>query len=226
MEALLLGLGIGIAAGVSPGPMLTLTLTATLERGFGAGLRIAVGPLLSDLPVVILSLGVLAAVPQGFLGAIGLAGGVFVVTLGVDAVRKGARSDLELRPLDPSEGPAPSVDLVKGALVNLLNPNPWLFWLAVGGPQSVGLWRDASPLHAVGFVALFYVGLVGSKVLIAAVAARGRHRLTGPWYRRILVACGVALVALGILLMVDGWNRLQNEPTTVTTTAGIGQGIR
>ena len=79
MEALLFGLGIGIAAGVSPGPLLTLTLTATLERGFGAGLRIAVGPLISDLPVVILSLGVLAAVPESFLGSIGLVGGAFVV---------------------------------------------------------------------------------------------------------------------------------------------------
>lgn len=208
MEALWLGLGLGLAAGVSPGPLLTLTLTSTLERGFAAGLRVAVAPLLGDLPVVVLSLGALAAAPEGFLGAIGLVGGLFVVYLGLDGLRKSAT------PLALGGGQAisPAVDLWRGALVNLLNPNPWLFWLTVGGPRSVSLWRDESPLLAVGFFALFYTGLVGSKIALAALAARGRRRLAGPWYRRILVGCGLLLILFGGLLGYDGWQRLMARP--------------
>lgn len=221
MELVLLGLSLGLAAGVSPGPLLTLTLTATLERGFGAGLRVAIAPLLSDLPVVVLSLGVLAAVPTSFLGSLALFGGAFVVYLGIDALRKGSDSSLVLpTQVDPDAEPA-SVDLVRGALVNVLNPNPWIFWLTVGAPQTVGLWRGHSPWHAVTFVTLFYVGLVGSKVVIAAAAARGRRRLAGPWYRRLLMGCGVALVALGVVLMADGWRRLRAEPEPEVDGASV-----
>ena len=35
-----MGLGLGLAAGISPGPLLALLISSTLERGFGAGLRV------------------------------------------------------------------------------------------------------------------------------------------------------------------------------------------
>jgi len=46
-----MGLGLGLAAGASPGPLLTLVVSSTLARGFGAGLRVALAPVLTDAPI-------------------------------------------------------------------------------------------------------------------------------------------------------------------------------
>lgn len=204
LEALALGLGIGLAAGVSPGPLLTLTLSATLERGFGAGLRVASAPLFSDLPILVICFGLLSQISETFLGGVGLIGGAFVIFLGFDAVAKARK------PLGTSDSAeeGPPRDLLRASVMNFFNPNPWIFWITVGGPQVVLLWRESSPWAALGFCALFYVGLVGVKVLIVAAVARGRRHLDGPWYRRLLMACGGLLWVFGLLLAYDGWQRL------------------
>ena len=64
MTYLLTGLTLGFAAGISPGPLMTLVITRTLERGLGAGLRVAVAPLLTDLPIIAASLIFFAALPS------------------------------------------------------------------------------------------------------------------------------------------------------------------
>jgi threonine/homoserine/homoserine lactone efflux protein len=201
MEMLAIGLGIGLASGVSPGPLLTLVLTATLERGFGAGLRVASAPLVTDLPIIAACLVVLRSVPEVFLVAVTLAGGVFVVYVGIKTAL-GARQWGEESVDKPVERPA-SRDLWHGALVNVLSPHPWIFWLGVGVPAILSLWARSAVL-AVGYVFFFFVGLVGSKTAIAGVVVRSRHHLGQRWYQVVLVACGVALMAFGVLLLVRG----------------------
>ena len=41
MTELAAGLSIGLGAGLTPGPLLTLVFTSSIERGFGAGFRVA-----------------------------------------------------------------------------------------------------------------------------------------------------------------------------------------
>jgi threonine/homoserine/homoserine lactone efflux protein len=199
VEALLIGLGIGLGAGVSPGPLLTLVISSTLERGFGAGLRVAAAPLVTDLPVIAVTLWLLGRLGDGFLISLALLGGVVVIAVGLETAWKAWRPRAET----PGEGPPKAHDLWRGALVNILSPHPWIFWLTLLGPQAVGLWRQQPPI-AVGFVALFYVGLVGSKIAIAWAVARGRRHLQGRWYRIILALCAGLLIVLGVLLIAQG----------------------
>ena len=91
--------------------------------------------------------------------------------------------------------------------VNLLNPHPWIFWITVQGPILVGAWRR-SPSSAVAFVASFYLAIVGSKVAIAWLVARGRHSLNENWYRRLLVVCGLLLIGMGALLIAQAMLRV------------------
>jgi threonine/homoserine/homoserine lactone efflux protein len=56
MELTLLGIGLGLAAGASPGPLSALLVAVSVDRGFPAGARVAMAPLLSDAPIVVLSL--------------------------------------------------------------------------------------------------------------------------------------------------------------------------
>lgn len=200
MSSLLLAATLGLGSGLSPGPLLTLVIKATLERGFMAGARVASAPLVTDLPIIVVSVFFLTRIPDSALSGISVVGGVFVVYLGVDAVA----AALKAAPAADAGPDVPAArDLWQGALVNILSPHPWLAWLSVLGPLTLDLWHQSRVL-AGAFVALFYAGLIGSKVAIAAAVARGRRHLRGRWYRAALLACGLTLVVLGLLLFTHG----------------------
>ncbi len=202
MQELSIALGIGLAAGISPGPLLTLMISATLERGFGAGLRVACAPLVSDLPIVVASIWMLSRVPETFLTGVTIIGGLFVIFIGLETLSSCRKT------FDPRAAAVDGArDLWRAALVNMLNPHAWIFWLSVGVPLTLKLWHR-SPALAAGWVAAFYCGLVGSKIVLAWIVAKGRKRLNQRWYRGVLALCGVALIVLGGLLCwqgVRGW---------------------
>lgn len=194
MEALLVGLGLGLSGGLAPGPLHRLILTTSLQRGFAAGSRIAVAPLLTDAPIVALTVAVVGALPGGVVRGLTIAGGAFLVYLGVQTMREAA---------DPMLAGAVTAaqDYRRGVVANLLNPHPWLFWVAVGAPTLVGFWRE-SAAAAVAFVVGFYLLLVGSKVAFAFAVARGAQMVSAPVQRRLIVAGGVILVGLGVFIAV------------------------
>lgn len=198
MELTLLGSGLGLAAGLSPGPLLTLLIAVSIERGFPAGARVALAPLLTDAPIVVLSLLLLKDLPTSFLGALTLLGGLFVAHLGLRSLRQRDPA----APADETPSAA-ARDLWHGAVVNFLNPHPWIFWIGVGAPTLVSGWR-LNPLDAVGYLVGFYVCIVGSKILLAWLAAQGGQTLRGPWFSRTLRLCGALLLFLGVVLCYRG----------------------
>ena len=195
MRELLLGIALGLGAGISPGPLLGLVLTSTLKRGFGAGVRVALAPLLTDAPIVLLSLFVLESLPAPAVRALGVAGGAYVIYLGTQALR-GART----AELSAARNASSRRDILRGALVNALSPHPWLFWLSAGGPLLVKAWGDA-PVRGVMFLVGFYGLLVGTKIVVALAAAAGRQRMSERWYQLALLAAGVLLSVAGALLI-------------------------
>lgn len=193
MDAVALGLALGLGAGLAPGPLTAVMVAATLDRGFAAGARIAFAPLVTDVPIVALCVLVLQGLPDEVLAGLSIAGAVFVAYLALDAARAPASTPARAR-----------TDLRRGALVNALSPHPWLFWITVGGPILADA-ADSSIAAAAGFVAAFYVLLVGSKIAIAGLVAAGRR---DSWRRAVRpISAGLlALAAVGLL--VDGISRL------------------
>lgn len=198
-SVLLLGLGLGLAAGVSPGPLMTLVVTAALRRGLGAGARVALAPLVTDLPVILLCVTVLAALNEAFLRGITTAGALFVAFLGWRTLAEAGAATLAVAAAEPRQR-----DLLEGVVVNILSPHPWLFWMAVGGPILLRAWQ-ASPVAGVLFVAGFYAVLVGSKLALAWLVAHGRERLARHWQRRLMAACGLLLWLFAGLLLWQAW---------------------
>jgi threonine/homoserine/homoserine lactone efflux protein len=122
-----------------------------------------------------------------------LAGAVVVAHLALDAL-----------PARPASAARPVSDLRRGALVNVLSPHPWLFWITVGGPLLVDA-ADRSIALAAGFAGAFYVLLVGTKVALAGLVAAGRRASWARAFRPVSVALlGLAAIAL----LVDGIARL------------------
>lgn len=196
---LLLGLGLGLAAGVSPGPLMALVVTASLKGGMGAGGRVALAPLVTDLPVILLCVTFLAALPAPFLRGLTVLGALLVLYLGLRTLAE-ARSAT----LGTDAATAGGRDLWRGVLVNALSPHPWLFWMAVGGPLLLDAWYR-HPARGMAFVAAFYGMLVGSKLALAWLVSRGREGLARHWQRRIMAACGLLLLVFALLLFRDAW---------------------
>jgi len=212
VQFVLAGLALGLGAGLAPGPLMALVVTTVLASGFRAGVRVAFSPLVTDAVVITVSVLVVGALPDRATAALGVAGGLYVVWLGIEALRErpvavedpvvddavedGAAS---ASGADRRTGPDP---LRRGALLNLLSPHPWVFWLAVGGPLLVAAWTE-SPLAAVGFLLAFYLLLVGCKVLLAAAVAGGRRRLSERGLRIAHIAAGALLLLTGVVLVIQ-----------------------
>lgn len=190
------GIVFGLSAGLAPGPLLTLVLTETLQHGSRAGIRVAFAPLITDLPIVILSLFMIARLAGSplVMGMISLLGAGFVAYLGYETFfsREAAQA-----------GAGESIrSLRKGVIANLLNPHPYLFWMTVGSPMVIRS-LHVGMLGAGSFVAGFYVFLVGSKVILSLLAGRARHLLKGRAYRLCMMALGVILWLFAVALARD-----------------------
>jgi threonine/homoserine/homoserine lactone efflux protein len=194
---LFMGLVLGLSAGLAPGPLLTLVVSETLRYHVGAGIRVALAPLISDLPIVVVSVGLLSTMAgfEAILGGISLMGAVVVFRMGVHGLKTRA---LVIEPEVSGRNA-----LVKGVLVNVLSPHPYLFWISVGAPL-VHRAMDVSLAAAMAFIAGFYLLLVGSKVVVALAVGRSRTVIKGRAYVLIMRGLGLALCLLALVLVKDG----------------------
>jgi len=201
---LLSGLLLGLSAGLAPGPLLTLVVSETLQHGSRAGARVALAPLVTDLPIIVLTLLAVERLSrfQPLLAAISCLGGLVVLFLAYQILRIRAPGRIQ-----DIAAPAPR-SLRKGVAVNLLSPHPWLFWFSVGAPLLIKAAAE-SPASAAGFVAIFYLLLVGSKLVLARALGRWRSLLGGPAYLWTMRCLGLLLVFLALLLFRDGYTLLR-----------------
>lgn len=201
MEATVTSLGAGIvfglSAGFSPGPLLTLVISQTIRHGIREGAKVALSPLITDLPIILLSLAFLTRLTgfNSMLGIISLAGGVVVITL--------ARETWRSVSLDIAVSDGAPNSLGKGALVNLLSPHPWLFWLTVGAPFILK-GAKASAIAGVSFAVAFLFCLVGAKIIVAVAAGKSRRLLTGGAYGWVMRLLALFLLAYAVMLFRDG----------------------
>ncbi len=197
-----MGIALGLYAGVSPGPLLVLTISETLRHDMAAGMKVALAPIVTDLPIILVAVFVLSRFAgfHGVLGGISLAGGCFLLYL--------AWGSLRTRGLEVEVKGGRAGSLTRGILVNAMSPNPYLFWLSVGAPTIIRAGREGfwPPL---AFVGGFYVLLVGSKMTLAVLTGRFKSFLSGRAYRFIMRLLGVMLAVLAGALFHEGLKLLE-----------------
>jgi threonine/homoserine/homoserine lactone efflux protein len=194
---MVLGATYAFAAAVQPGPFQTYMIAETLAKGWRRTLPVALAPVLSDGPVILLVLLVLTRVPAGFQGVLRLAGGMFILYLAAKAFRVW-RSQGEF---GPGTGAAAPSGVWSAAFVNLLNPNPYLAWSLVMGPVLITAWHE-TPARGIAFLASFYSTLV--LTLAVFIVLFGQARDLGPRVTRALI--GVSVVALAALACYQLWS--------------------
>lgn len=204
VEFLLAATVFGLSGGLSPGPLLALVVAETLARGRGAGLAVAAAPLITDGPIIALAILLLGRIggSEPALGIVSISGGLVLIFFAVAGLR----------------GPGEGIDEVesqrrvwaslgKGVVVNLLNPSPYLFWLTIGAPMLLRAHR-ASWSGSVAFLLVFYLGLVGSKSVLAVLVARSREILRGRAYVAVNRALAIVLLVYAVLFIRDGFLRI------------------
>jgi len=192
LPILIMAGGYAFASAVQPGPFLAYLVSQSLTHGWRRTLPAAFAPFLSDGPIIVVVLFILTRLPPAMLIYLRLAGGVFLLYLAYGAFRswRTFRTDESLPPT------AGGQTVMKAALVNLLNPGPWLAWSLVLGPLLLKAW-DQSATHGIAMLAGFYSVMVLS--LMGIIIIFGVARQAGPRLTRALVGLSaLALLGFGI----------------------------
>ena len=197
IEYLSAGTLLGLASGFSPGPLQVLVLSETLRHGMRAGIKVSIAPLITDVPIIVISLLVLNRLAhfKSILGAVSILGGLFILYLGYDSIKtKGLEFNLP---------PVSRNSLKKGVITNALNPHPYIFYMTVGAPIILKA-INQNFLSAFLFIGSFLIFLVGSKVILAMVVERSRAFLKGPVYIGLMRILGALLLFFSTMLFRDG----------------------
>lgn len=194
---LITGIIFGLSAGIVPGPLLTLVVSETLKYSKIEGMKVAIAPLITDAPIILISVFILSAFSKVnfLLGLISLLGAIFILYLAFENLKiKGFEVDIEnVKPQS----------LKKGIITNLLNPHPYLFYFSVGGPiiiKALGVNVISAVLFLLGFIGL----LVGSKVIIAQFVGKSRTFLKSNMYVYTIKILGIILLIFALLFIKDG----------------------
>ncbi|MBU5615441.1 LysE family translocator [Geomonas azotofigens] len=202
IDFLTAGLVLGCSAGFSPGPLLMLVISETLTHGTRSGVRVALSPIITDFPIIAATLLLLMNLSgyHGILGALSLAGGLFVLYTGYHS--------LTARPVHLDLPKEPPKSLRKGVLTNFLSPHPYLFWITVGAPLLTRSLK-VGPAAFVAFIGSFYLSLVGAKIVLAVAVGRSRAFMGSRVYLWIMRLLGALLTFFALLLFREGLKLLR-----------------
>jgi threonine/homoserine/homoserine lactone efflux protein len=163
---------LGFAAAVTPGPLAMFIISQAVTRGWRRTLPAAFSPLISDGPIAIVVLAVLSRIPPRMIIYMRLLGGAFLLYLAYGAWKDWRNFDVKKPVVESGQNSA-----LKAALINWLNPNPYIGWSVILGPILLSGWR-ASPANGIAMLAGFYIGMIASMIgmifMFAAAKKFGR----------------------------------------------------
>ena len=197
MPYLATGILLGLAAGVIPGPLTTLVITETIRHNRRQGIVVACVPMLTDLPIILLAVFVLARLERfrAVLGMISIAGAIFLAFL--------AYRSFTLNNTGTAGRETEPHSLKTGLITNFLSPNPYVFWMTVGATTILNAYR-VGITSVVLFLASFYVCLLGAQIGLALVVDRFKSFMKSGAYQYILRIMGLVLLIFSALYVKDG----------------------
>ncbi|MDA3779305.1 MAG: LysE family transporter [Bacteroidales bacterium] len=201
-EFFITGATLGLLAGITPGPLLTLVITQTLKYNRKEGMKIALSPFFSDLPIVILSLLILDKMSnyENILAVISFLGSGFLIYMAYETIKiKPTNLNFE----------KPTINSVKkGILTNILSPHVYMFWILVGAPITLKAYK-INILSSILFILGFYIFITSSKISIAIISEKTKNVFSNKIYITIINILGLVLIIFAIILIKDGLEFLE-----------------
>ena len=190
---------ISLSGVMSPGPM-TAAAIGHGARSRSAGVWISLGHGAVEVPlIVVLYLGASALFQADWTRiTIGLAGGLFLLYMGVGLMR--TRAELPGSEDKTSTKSSFTAPVVAGILMSIGNPYFLLWWATIG----LGLVMGAETFGAIGIVAFIIVHWSCDLIwftILSALSNKGVETFGAKLYQRVSLACGVALILFGGLFI-------------------------
>ncbi len=188
------------ASGVmAPGPLFAANISYGLREGTRAGIKMAVGHTIVELPLVIL-LGVgvfsLESFPE-FRTIISIFGAITLFVFAIIQIRTTLRRK-ELVVSNSKQGP-----FIAGIALSALNPFFIIWWLAIGFKlisDAMLMWSFAGILIVFGLHIWMDFAWLGT---VSFLASKSSKILSNKNYRILMIALSLMLVYFGITFLVD-----------------------
>src|SRR5688572_5162560 len=138
IEPFIKGILLGGVLALLVGPVFFMIINTSIKKGFLPASMLAFGVLISDALFVVITYygSSLLFYLKEYDHIVGISGGLLIFTFGIFTFFKKASVSADaLEFIDDSKTRA--IDVVKGFMMNTLNPSALLFWLGVAGTVSL-----------------------------------------------------------------------------------------
>jgi threonine/homoserine/homoserine lactone efflux protein len=194
---------INLAGLIPPGPSTFLLVPYAQQRRRLSAFWFVSGILLSDLLLILLTLGGASRISSGspISKLIEIAGGSILIFFGIQTARGDGEDLLKERKVP---GQLSTLSILRGFLVTILNPLYWAWWGTVGlsflyRSRAHGLFGKLAFIAAIivptySWFCLLYLGL-----------EKGVGMISPRTFRLINLVCGILLGLFGVWLLVGCW---------------------
>jgi threonine/homoserine/homoserine lactone efflux protein len=202
IEAVISGIGIGIVLTFLTGPVFFALIKTSIERGFHAGVYMALGVVSSDIVFVgsILFGSQLFDVPPHAKVVAGEIGSIILFAVGVRYLFK--KADINYSNAAPS-GLKRTGYFLKGFLMCIFNPTILFHWITVIGTAST-IYREGVHHRTLKIAIMFLTVLIVQFSLDttkAFYANKLRERISVKLVHRLNQAAGFALIIASLVLL-------------------------
>lgn len=200
LEAVLSGVSLGLVLALLVGPVFFMLIDTSIKKGFFKAFVLSVGVVLSDAFFIVLTYFSSAAL--GFMNSykseIGTGGGILLIIFGVINIVKKPHiksADIDL----PDDSKSLYIDMIKGFMMNALNPFVLIFWIGVSGVVSAN--QQFTDMHVVIFYVFVLVTVFSTDILKAWLASRLKSFLKPALILTINRLSGAGLILFGLRLL-------------------------
>lgn len=191
-----LGLTLGIINGLTPGPLMAMIFSEALQHGQKAGIKVAVAPLFTDIPIVFIILFIVSRFSKidSIIGIISILGALVLGYYAYENLFK--KTKFNLKKSEPKS-------LRKGILTNFFNPHLYINSFAVHAPIMLKALKINIWTMVIYFVA-FMLALVASKIILAIIIGKSKKFFESRAYLYTIKALGIVLLLFAVAFLTDG----------------------
>jgi threonine/homoserine/homoserine lactone efflux protein len=193
------GLLFGLLLSFVLGPVFFALLQTSLEKGFKAGFFMAIGISLSDSLYIVITYSGISKLAENMQlkFALGLIGALILIGFGINSLLKPVpRKGLKNIHMNSNSCMR---KIVKGFMLNSLNPFILIFWLGVAGLVSIEM------EYSFNQASTFYVGVVAMVLSMditkSFLANKLRNMITPRFMKIMNRGVGILLILFGIRLV-------------------------
>ena len=198
IEPIFSGIIFGLLLAIMLGPVFFTLLQTSLHEGFRAGVHLALGVLLSDAACIIVAYSFASQLDLTgkYKSTVGWIGGLLLISFGIiNFFRK-----VKPKEVDDDKKTVHAKFILKGFLMNSLNPAVMLFWIGILG--LVKLKEGYTKVEDAAFFASVLSTVFSMDLLKAFIANRIAHLLNSSVLHWINWIVGSLLIVFGLGMIV------------------------